>query len=397
MFTGKACGLASDGSAVVVVQYGAETGRKFRVFGAAPGDTVTITPDTTEKNVAQLTEIIEPSPNRTEPQCPNFGTCGGCTLSHITHETQIKEKSALLLGNLKHLGGLNTLPELKILSGSAFEYRNRVQFHKDTSMINEKPIKTRARALNLQKKQTITTGFMAGKGKNIIPVQDCLVCDPVIRSALQQNAVVFPPDSDRITVYGRAGQLLMETGNANGVQTFAGKNIRLNAGVFFQSNGEMLEILVKDLVEIAQTADKSMPAADFYSGVGTFSVFLSDLFPKIDLLEENKAAVSIARENISAEKACFYALTDNKWVNSKPSHKKYGFIVVDPARGGLSAAMCEWLCRQTAATICYVSCNPAALARDAAALLRAGRALSQLAYYDFYPQTAHIETLAVFH
>jgi tRNA/tmRNA/rRNA uracil-C5-methylase (TrmA/RlmC/RlmD family) len=74
----------------------------------------------------------------------------------------------------------------------------------------------------------------------------------------------------------------------------------------------------------------------------------------------------------------------------------YGLIVADPPRQGLSAGARRWLAGRPAPLLAYVSCNPATLARDSGELLRGGWELEKLACYDFYPQTAHIESLALF-
>jgi 23S rRNA (uracil1939-C5)-methyltransferase len=173
----------------------------------------------------------------------------------------------------------------------------------------------------------------------------------------------------------------------------------MDAGVFFQSNGTLLEALIGDLAEIAGAADASLPAADIYCGVGTFAVFLADRFSRIDLVEENKAALDLARENVRGGGHRFFALRDDRWVRREggPGKKPVsrGFAVVDPPRQGLSRIMRQWLCEQGPPLLAYVSCDPATLARDSGELRAGGYGLSSLCFYDFYPQTSHIEVLAI--
>jgi 23S rRNA (uracil1939-C5)-methyltransferase len=161
----------------------------------------------------------------------------------------------------------------------------------------------------------------------------------------------------------------------------------------------MLEALVGDLISIAGRADSSLPLADLYCGVGIFAAFLSGPFPRADLLEENRTALALARQNIDPGDHNFFAITDNEWVRMKESESRasaYGFIVADPPRQGLSVPMRRWLARGPAPFLAYVSCDPATLARDSGELLKGAWELDDLIYYDFYPQTAHIETLALF-
>ncbi|MDR2662197.1 MAG: methyltransferase, partial [Treponema sp.] len=165
--------------------------------------------------------------------------------------------------------------------------------------------------------------------------------------------------------------------------------------LFFQSNASLLERLIGDLLALAGEADRSRPLADIYCGVGTFAFFLKDSFPRIDLVEENRAALALARENIGAGENNYFALKDEQWARDR-SRGSYGLIVADPPRQGLSPAMRAWLAGADAPILAYVSCDSATLARDSRELLAGGWSLRELGLYDFYPQTAHIESLAVF-
>jgi 23S rRNA (uracil1939-C5)-methyltransferase len=165
----------------------------------------------------------------------------------------------------------------------------------------------------------------------------------------------------------------------------------------------MLEPLIEDLIAAANTADRTLPLADIYCGVGTFASFLGGEyrgnpgFSEIDLVEENENAIALARENMPAEKKVnYYALTDTAWSKTQKEGRSWGFMVLDPPRKGLSKAMREFLAESGPELAAYVSCDPATLARDSRFLLEGGYALEELTLYDFYPQTAHIESLAVF-
>jgi 23S rRNA (uracil1939-C5)-methyltransferase len=143
--------------------------------------------------------------------------------------------------------------------------------------------------------------------------------------------------------------------------------------------------------------------ADIYCGVGTFAAFLQEIFPRIDLVEANKAALDLARENLRGPGVRYFAQSDDEWVRAGSPEKVrqsgeegYGFAVVDPPRQGLSPALGQWLSREGPPLLAYVSCDAATLARDSAALIKGGYGLESVTLYDFYPQTAHIETLAVF-
>jgi 23S rRNA (uracil1939-C5)-methyltransferase len=207
--------------------------------------------------------------------------------------------------------------------------------------------------------------------------------------------LVPPPDKDRFTVYSRGDLFLSEGGKSRGRVSLGGRELLMDAAFFFQSNGTMLELLLEDLAVAAEKADPGLPMADLYCGVGTFAAFLGNRFPRTDLVEENKTALALARENLDG--CCrFFALSDDEWVKSLKEKEAWGFMVADPPREGLSALTRRYLAEKGPPLLAYLSCDPATLARDAGELAAGGYTVKELNLYDFYPQTAHIESLAVF-
>jgi len=239
---------------------------------------------------------------------------------------------------------------------------------------------------------------LKGDNGEIIAIDDCPVAVPGIRNILRQKeAFLLPPEKDRFTVFSKDAVILSEGGQQRGKINLLGKEILLDAGVFFQSNCSVLEKLILELRKIAEAAPKNLPMADLYCGVGLFAFFLGAMFPKLILAEENKSAVSLARENLKGSNAEFFALRDTDWPRAILRGKdSFGFIVFDPPRTGLSLKVSNALAQDGPPLIAYVSCDPAALARDAKTLTAGGYDLEKLAFFDFYPQTSHIESLAVF-
>jgi 23S rRNA (uracil1939-C5)-methyltransferase len=135
--------------------------------------------------------------------------------------------------------------------------------------------------------------------------------------------------------------------------------------------------------------------ADLYCGVGTFAAFLGESFPHVDLAEENKSALALARENLTYPYVDFFAQCSEEWAKNLPA-RRYGFIVADPPRQGFDPALTRQLAEHGPPLLAYVSCDPATLARDSKILREGGYNLIELNCYDFYPQTAHIESLALF-
>jgi 23S rRNA (uracil1939-C5)-methyltransferase len=240
-------------------------------------------------------------------------------------------------------------------------------------------------------------GFKARKGEAVIPLNDCPVADPGIRRALKEGRICPPPEKDRFTVYAWKETFLSEGGVHRGRVSLLNRELLMDAGTFFQSNGVMLEKVIQELRALTETADRSLPIADLYCGVGTFAAFLQDMFPRIVMVEQNKTAVSIARENVRGKDIQYTALSGDQWVKTLGNKgMPFSFIVVDPPRQGLSPLLRRWLSQEGSPLLAYLSCDPATLARDSRDLILGGYALESLSFYDFYPQTAHIESLALF-
>ncbi|MDR0784535.1 MAG: methyltransferase [Treponema sp.] len=376
VFTAKVESIASTGAGVL-----SKMGQRVFVDGVAPCDVVRarITEEHRNWATAEVVDIVEPSLKRRAPLCPLFGICGGCSLQHLVYDAQIKAKATILKDAFIHIGGLSELPELIIKQNkeNEFGYRNRVRFH-------------------VGRQGQI--GFKAKRSEEIIPlyqanppeVKICPVADTGINAFLKSN----PSLKREATVYSFKDIFLIEgeKGKSRGKVRILDRDIILDAGVFFQSNALMLEELVKDILSLAGEAKG--PYLDVYSGVGTFAAFLQDFSPALDIIEEDKTALAIARENIKNLGEIF-AVSSDSWARIQNT-KKYGLVIVDPPRQGLSSFFRNRLCKDHPPVIIYVSCNPATLARDSKAFVQADYRLASLSMFDFYPQTAHIESLAVF-
>ena len=176
-----------------------------------------------------------------------------------------------------------------------------------------------------------------------------------------------------------------------------GKKIDFDVQGFFQSNLEVLEKTVQKVMANIGGGN----ALDMYSGCGTFSVFLADIFRNTVLVEHNRDAVVFAETNLAGKKHESYGQSGEKWAressatvlkNSGP----FEACVIDPPRSGMEKEVCKWLCNEKIPVIKSVSCNPSTHARDASFLVKAGYSLKKLYLLDFYPQTSHIESLAEF-
>jgi 23S rRNA (uracil1939-C5)-methyltransferase len=373
IFTARVEGLAAGGAGIARVE-----GKGVFIDLTAPGDLVRgrITKEHRSWAEAELLETTEPSPLRVTPPCPLFGRCGGCSLQHLGYDAQIEVKRAILLDSCKRIGGF-VPPEIRVRRSEPFGYRNRVQFHMDS---DNNPC------------------FKERKSSRLVPVNDCPVADEGIRKALREGKTNASSVRKRFNMYTFRYTFLMEGVCERGTVSILGRQLFMDVKVFFQSNAAMLEPLINDLLAVSATVDKNLPLADIYCGVGTFAAFLAEGggFPEIDLVEENKTALALARNNLNMYKKVYYfALKDSDWIKTQ-GKRRWSFMVLDPPREGLSAAFREWLLLNGPETVAYISCDAATLARDSGAMLKGGYRMRELTFYDFYPQTAHIESLAVF-
>ena len=352
-------------------------GKPVFVEGGAPGETVLcrIAGEHRTWARARLLEIVEPSAARVDARCALYGKCGGCNLQHIDYNAQLAAKAAILTEHFTTIGGFPP-PAPEVVPSPPWEYRNRLQFHRSEN----------------------STLGMKGRGSGeIIAVPDCPVACAGIREILRNGGKLpMPPEKDRFTVFSAGDLLLSEGGVERGKIKLLEKEINVDAGVFFQSNVVMLEKLIARLLDACGSSPDAQ-MADLYCGVGTFALFLGAQRAKTVLAEENKRAVSIARENLKGMNTEFFALRDTDWERAILRDRAgFGFAVVDPPRAGLALKLAQALAQNGPPVLAYVSCDSASLARDSKILTNGGYKLDKLTLFDFYPQTSHIETLAVF-
>jgi len=371
--------IASGGAGLARVD-----GKPLFIRGGLPGEKLVcrITKDHRSWAEAETLELLDASQDRVKPVCGLYGVCGGCNLQHLDYNAQLAAKTDILKDAFVRIGGFEP-PEPVIIPSEPWEYRNRMQFH--------------ARRDAGKKSAGVLWGLKSEKSADIVPIPDCPIADPGIRKLLREKekkTFLTPLGKDRFTVYSR-GDLFLSEGCVNrGKTKILDQELNMDASLFFQSNGVMLEKMIEDLLAIAGEADRSMPMADLFCGVGTFAAFLEKLFPVTHLVEENKAAIALARENLTC-RGEFNAQRSEDWAE-RSNLRGFDFIIADPPRQGLSQSLAQMLATEGPTLLVYVSCDPATLARDSKILTAGNYTLRELRFYDFYPQTAHIESVAVF-
>lgn len=353
------------------------------VAGAAPGDRLLARIREIRKDYckADIARVLESAPSRAEPPCPYYGNCGGCSLMHMDYASQLAAKRRIAAEAFRRIGALPDAEEPAILPSAPLGYRNRAQFHFSPGG---------------------ELGYARRSSNDILPISSCPILAEPLASWLADNAgtkafrllgkalkgarrfVAFAPGGSDGTTYlqGRDGELSLE---------LAGKRFGFHVEGFFQSNLSLLPALIEEACGGMQGAR----AADLYCGVGLFGAFLKERFDSLVCVEQDARALGYACRNVG-KGADYAALSLESWTAGAQARAPFDYALVDPPRTGLAPAVRAWLLASRPPAIGYVSCDPVSLARDSGELVRGGYRLERLTLFDFYPQTAHVESYARF-
>jgi len=330
---------------------------------------------------ASLLELLTRSEKRRSAPCPHYESCGGCDLQHLEEEDQRNFKRDWLIESFQRLGKL-TLKDFPRHHGEPWAYRRRMQVHRDLPG---------------------NTGFQRRHSHEIVSIVEC----PVLSAGLNEALAAFRADSTpgpgRYQFFDD-GKKVWLGGKSLG---FSGDSLGAGAGEkcevsileqtlvtdpegFFQSNPALLEKL---LLDFQRQAGQGSLALDLYGGMGLFGSFLKDSFGRLIWVESNPRARSLAKRNYGKGAHEFHVSPVEKWLQRSPRLQP-DLVVVDPPRTGLDKLVRKKLKEWQPRRILYVSCNPDTLARDCGDLCQGETyGITELAAYDFYPQTSHLEVM----
>lgn len=358
---------------------------------------------------ARIVNIIAPSSHRRIPSCEYYGICGGCNMMHIDDAYQRELRKSVLADCFSRAG--IDVPEIDVVAGKSEGYRARFLLHDG--------------------------GLVARDGKSIVPVTHCTVATDEVNAWFSETVFENRPrgllrifGDEKVVRSGESGKKIVSAlcakaeGTEGAVKNAAqnvygkkiktpqkrfsgtlaspdtavkiaigGKEIGFDVRGFFQSNTEVLERAIgKVCISLS-----GKNALDLYAGCGMFSVFLSDSFEHVTLVEHNRDALVFAEQNMAGKRHTSLGISGEAWVrNFSKKAPFFDAVVTDPPRSGMEKAVCDRLCESGIPHIRSLSCDPATHARDAAKLIRSGYRLVSLSLLDFYPNTCHIESLAIF-
>ncbi len=388
-------------------------GKNVFIPFAIPGEKIEIeiTKSFRDYDLAKIVKVIEPSAHRVMPFCPLYGKCGGCNMQHIDIEYQRQLRSSMLKDCFEREG--IACPPIEIISGSEKNYRSRLQLtdgglneKKSNNVLNLNFCPVATEQINnylsrvpQNERPEGRVHFFGDKrivSSSQIQFEQLVIADETRRELWAQKQVGKAKKTAKNKVKQRFAGTFADSKNLCTVN-LAGKNIEFDVQGFFQSNMEVLEKTIKAVCFNMGGTN----VLDMYSGAGTFSVFLADIFNKTYLVEHNRDALVHAEINLAGKLHETYGLSGSRWVKENApqilaKNGPFDAVVIDPPRSGMEKEVCEWLCKNKTAQIRSVSCDPSTQSRDAKKLIDSGYKLTRLYLLDFYPQTAHIESLACF-
>lgn len=390
-------------------------GRTVFVPRTAAGDLVTLRRVQLSKRFAraEVDAILEASADRAEPECPHYyrDQCGGCQLQHLAMPAQLAAKRSMVGQTLRRIGNLDVEdPEIEA-AAQAWGYRNKV-----TLTVSEG-----ARRIGFHRQ---------GEAGSVFELERCLIAEPALMKlweVVRDHRGLLPGETEQLvlrldgagglhltarvrgqTVWQSAALLhvaLVRRGcpavlwwepEGGAPRAVAGAAEPYPAAVFEQVHPAM-GARVRGWA-LAQLGDVTgLRAWDLYAGIGQTSAWLAASGAEVESVEVDGRAV---REATRRGPEASVRRRVGRAEDVAPRLKPADVIVTNPPRTGMDARVTEAISSAHPHRIAYISCDPATLARDLARLLPAPPAspqfrLAALRAFDLFPQTAHVETVAI--
>ena len=403
------------------------------VSGGLPGDHVRARVGKAKRSHAEATavELLRPSPDRIADTCVHEGEpCPGAAWQGLPYEAQVEEKQRQVDEALRRIGGLEGFDLEPIVPAVApWRYRNKLEysfgerddgttllgFHRRGSWEDVVDVDDCMLASDASNEaRNAVRSWARGEGLNAWDprshtgvLRNLVVRDSARSGQVQTRLVTSPahfarPPVDLHTVIEGPGS---GTDGPTGVlaeehleEVIRGLRFRVAHPAFLQTNTEMAETLYGIAIDAAGLTG-SERVFDLYCGIGTISLSLAQHAGEVWGLEIVPDAVADAEHNArrnDISNARFMAADARLGV--RPLLEEAGkpdVVVVDPPRAGLSQKIVRRLIECEAKRIVYVSCNPTTLAPNAAQLAEAGYALKRVRPVDMFPQTPHVECVAL--
>ena len=416
-------GMAHRGPAV-----GRIDGKVVFAFYGIPGERVNVQLERRRKKYLQahVIEVLDASPDRVKPICPYYGSCGGCQWQHVGYSAQVRLKQQVLEEHFARIGKQPVAIDAVHTPRSPWKYRYgcEIALSRDAGFRqrgSRRVVEVEHCAIShpLISKLLATLNEMIRDGRipdlwgrnwvetRVIPqggsaklalilegVRNVdLEAEPELRAVL--DALTTIPEAMSVSYRTPSGAVEPYAGPAMVGVEIMGKTIQFPPGAFFQASVEMLPVALYRMRALAEIqADETV--LDLYCGVGIFGLFMAEDAQRVIGIEVDKQASEAARQTAAQwglQNIDFRGLPAEKVTDDLPD---VDVAIVDPPRTGMDPRVLHAVAGSAPSRIVYLSCEPSTLARDAALLHKEGYSVERLELFDFFPQTYHIESLALF-
>ncbi|GAA4746204.1 class I SAM-dependent RNA methyltransferase [Actinomycetospora chibensis] len=334
---------------------------------------------------ADAVAVLVASPQRVEPPCPwaGPGGCGGCDWQHAEPALQRDLKAVVIAEQLSRLAGIEREVTVEELPGGSLDWRTRMRM----------AVTDDGRA-----------GLRAHRSHEVLPVGDCPIAAPgALLPVLERE---WTPTAEVEIVRDAAGEVhateLFEgvrhpaLGSGTAHEQAAGREWDLPAEAFWQVHPHAADAVVAAVLEGVGDLAPGACAWDLYGGAGLIAAPLAERVGpegRVVLVESDPAATAAAGRCLADLPAVQVVRGRvEKVLNGLPGPP--AVVVADPPRKGLGRGLAGRLAEQGAERIVLVACDPAALARDVAAMAEHGYRLDALRAFDAFPMTHHVECVA---
>jgi 23S rRNA (uracil1939-C5)-methyltransferase len=419
--------LSHDGRGV-----GRRDGKAIFVAGALPGELVRV--EQTGRNrhfdEGRTVEVLRASPDRVEPRCPHFGACAGCVLQHLSEPKQIAAKHGVLMDNLRRIGHVEPQRVLEPLTDAAWGYRRKGRFSvrfvekKGKAVVGFRETNPRFVA-DLTTCHTVLPEIGARipelaalvdslDGKRTLPQIEFIAGEQGVALVFRHLEPMGEADRGRLVEFAKASgfAVLLQPGGIETVHALWPEQVALSFALpawdlhlafrpldFIQVNAGLNDKMIARALELLDPRPGER-VLDLFCGLGNFTLPLARQAGTVVGVEGDAGLVARARENAARNglgNVEFHAADLAKDLGGEP-WMKAGFdkLLLDPPRAGAAEVLAQ-LPLKGIHRIVYVSCHPGSLARDAGFLVRErGYTLVAAGAMDMFPQTAHVESIALF-